>query len=279
MRRLPLLLALVVALAAVTSSVEADPPILASLAPANPEAVSIEEAAPAAEPSLEAPDPATIQWRSGEGAECRRFNGRSMCDGPRRVPEPFGPAAELAQRLRLDERRVGRIALQGRPPAEWTQAVEGAAQEDLLWPVTAGRLWRGFGNHRELHVRGGQLRRGRARILHPGVDIGAPEGSPIRSVEGGLVLYSFNGMRGYGNSLIVLHPDATVALYAHCRALYVFAGQQIRRGQVVGEVGDTGLAHGAHLHFEWRRNGEPLDPLPLFAERPERNRPPVAAAP
>jgi len=141
----------------------------------------------------------------------------------------------------------------------------------LLWPVPEGRLWRGFGMQREITPRRGRgrLRRGRRQRLHRGVDIGAPAGSLIRAVNDGLVLYSFNSMRGYGNSVVLLHPDGTVTLYAHCQATYVFAGQRVARGRVIAEVGHTGLAHGDHLHFEWRRNGRPLNPGAHFVGGPE----------
>ncbi|HJL19680.1 MAG TPA: M23 family metallopeptidase [Sandaracinaceae bacterium LLY-WYZ-13_1] len=217
--------------------------------------------------TIETPRP--TRWRESRGRQCRRYHGRAFCDGPRRVPEPHGPAAERAADLGLDdERRAGRMALNAEPDEAWLEAVEGSQGAGLLWPVPDGRLWRGFGRHRELRRgRNGRVRRGRRRRLHRGVDIGAEEGSPIRAVNDGLVVYSYNGLRGYGNSVVLLHADGTVTLYAHCHATYVFAGQQVRRGQVIGEVGHTGLAHGDHLHFEWRRAGRPRDPGPHFLGR------------
>jgi murein DD-endopeptidase MepM/ murein hydrolase activator NlpD len=132
----------------------------------------------------------------------------------------------------------------------------------MLWPVEGGRLWRGFGRVRRRH-------RGR---LHKGLDIGAPEGSPIMAAADGLVVYSDNEVSGYGNLLMVVHSDRSVAFYAHCRATYVFAGQTVRKGQIIGEVGQTGLAHGAHLHFELRVNGRPRNPLPRFPRQPPPRR-------
>ena len=210
------------------------------------------------------PTPLPIRWRPSEGPECHRFRGRRMCEGPRRVPEPFGPAAEFAARLGIDERQAPRILMNGPPPRAWVEAAEGSVGPGLLWPVPEGRLWRGYGRHRPI----ARTRRTRGRrVQHNGVDIGAPEGAAIRAVNDGLVVYSFNGMRGYGNAVLLLHPDGTVTLYGHCRATYVFAGQRVRRGQVIAEVGQTGLAHGAHLHFEWRRDDVPLDPRPHFVGR------------
>ncbi len=209
--------------------------------------------------------PIPTRWRPDEGLQCHRYHGRRMCEGPRRVPEPFGPAAELAERLGIEETRAARLVMNGEPPREWVEAAEGSVGPGLLWPVPEGRLWRGYGRHRAI-VRTRRTR-GR-RIQHNGVDIGATEGSAIRAVNDGLVVYSFNGMSGYGNAVLLLHADGTITLYGHCRATYVFAGQRVRRGQVIAEVGQTGLAHGAHLHFEWRRNGQPLDPLEHFVGTP-----------
>ncbi|MEZ4335334.1 MAG: M23 family metallopeptidase [Sandaracinaceae bacterium] len=222
------------------------------------------------------------RWRPSRGRECHRYHGRAMCDGPRRVPEPHGPAAEVGRRLGLDDdERVGHSVLSGAPREEWLAAVrEMPMGAGLLWPVPGGRLWRGFGMQREI-VRpqgAGRLRRGRRQHLHRGVDIGAPAGTLIRAVNDGLVLYSFNSMRGYGNAVVLLHADGTVSLYAHCQATYVFAGQRVQRGRVIAEVGHTGLAHGDHLHFEWRRNGRPLNPGRHFVEGPEAREDRVSVA-
>lgn len=212
------------------------------------------------------PDVASIVWRESRGRQCRRHRRRRVCDGPRRVPEPHGEAAELARRLGLDdEARAARIAMGGPPPAEWLAEAGGQRGAGLLWPVPEGRLWRGYGMHRPVSR---QNWRNRRRILHRGVDIGASEGTPIRAVDDGLVVYSNNGMRGYGNAVVLLHADGTITLYAHCYRTFVFAGQRVERGQVIAEVGATGLAHGAHLHFEWRHDGRALDPLPHFVDRP-----------
>ncbi len=224
--------------------------------------------------------PMPTRWLESHGRDCRRYHGRRVCDGPRRVPEPFGPAADFAAQLGLDERAVARVALTDAPPRPWVDAVQGDMGPGLLWPVPGGHLWRGFGRHRVIIQprRGGRLRHGRRRIPHPGVDIGAPPGTPIRAVNDGLVVYSWNGMRGYGNAVLLVHADGTLTLYGHCRATYVFPGQQVRRGQVIAEVGDTGLAHGPHLHFEWRRGGQPVDPLAHFVGREGEDGDPGAQA-
>ncbi|MDD9933710.1 MAG: M23 family metallopeptidase [Myxococcales bacterium] len=193
------------------------------------------------------------KWLPSKGRQCyRRGKYRGFCEGPRRVPAPHGEAAALAERLRLGEiKTVSHLMLKA-PEPEWVEAAGPDRGERLLWPVVGGKLWRGFGK-----VRRGPKRKKR----HKGIDIGAPEGTLLRAAKSGLVAYSDNGVRGYGNLLVTVHPDATVAFYAHARALYVFPGERVERGQIIGEVGHTGIARGAHLHFEYRRRGRPRDPL------------------
>ena len=87
-------------------------------------------------------------------------------------------------------------------------------------------------------------------------------------MQSGIVAYADNEVHGYGNLLVLVHPDRTVTFYGHCRAIYVFPGQLVTRGQIVAEVGHTGIARGVHLHCEYRRDGRIRDPLKLFVERP-----------
>jgi murein DD-endopeptidase MepM/ murein hydrolase activator NlpD len=143
-----------------------------------------------------------------------------------------------------------------RPPKpEWLDAAGWAQGESLLWPVEGGRLFRGLLPARDGHR------------PHKGLDIAAPEGSPIRAIKSGIVAYSDNAVPGYGNLLVSVHPDGSVAFYAHCRAIFVFAGQRITQGQIVGEVGQTGRATGPHVHFEYRTRGRIRNPLALFGDQ------------
>lgn len=195
-----------------------------------------------------------------------------MCEGPRRVPLLEGAALARAEQLGLLGPRVARSVTASAPPAALVAAArEGGARTapDLLWPVPEGRLWRGYGPRRGFRRAGGRLVRTRQRRLHEGVDIGARQGSVIVAANDGLVAYSDNRMSGYGNAVLIVHPDGSVTLYAHCVETYVVAGQMVARGQVIAAVGQTGIAHGAHLHFEYRARGRTTDPYRLFTGIPE----------
>jgi murein DD-endopeptidase MepM/ murein hydrolase activator NlpD len=99
--------------------------------------------------------------------------------------------------------------------------------------------------------------------FHKAVDIVAKEGTPIRALYGGTVIFSGDSGAG-GKSVILRHPKNLYTVYAHCAVLFVSKGDEITQGTVVGQVGHTGQATAAHLHFAMRRGASPLDPLPFL---------------
>jgi murein DD-endopeptidase MepM/ murein hydrolase activator NlpD len=101
--------------------------------------------------------------------------------------------------------------------------------------------------------------------LHAGTDIAAPVGQAIyAAADGRVVDAGWSG--GYGNYTCISHGDYQgsdlATCYGHQSAILVSAGQFVRRGQVIGRVGSTGASTGSHLHFEVRRGGDPVNPLP-----------------
>lgn len=93
-----------------------------------------------------------------------------------------------------------------------------------------------------------------------GIDIGGAPGDPVRAAAGGRVVYAGNGLRGYGNLLIVKHDATFLMAYAHNRALIVREGDTVTKGQKIAEMGNTDSDR-VMLHFELRRDGTPVDPL------------------
>jgi murein DD-endopeptidase MepM/ murein hydrolase activator NlpD len=110
-----------------------------------------------------------------------------------------------------------------------------------------------------------------ARARHSGLDVGAPEGTPIHTPAAGIVRTA--GPRGgYGNAVEIDHGDGLTTLYAHASELLVAPGEAVQAGQEIARVGSTGRSTGAHLHFEVRMAGRPVDParaLKAYASRAE----------
>jgi murein DD-endopeptidase MepM/ murein hydrolase activator NlpD len=100
----------------------------------------------------------------------------------------------------------------------------------------------------------------RAGKRHDGIDIAAPEGTPVRAAADGLVLYA-GEQAGYGAIVILRHDGGLVTLYAHNSKLLVEEGDRVRRGEPVARVGQTGRTTGPHLHFEVRQGTRPKNPL------------------
>ncbi len=123
--------------------------------------------------------------------------------------------------------------------------VPDSSVDGFIWPVK-GTINSGFGP--------------RGISSHDGIDIGAPEGTPIRAIEKGEVIYS-DQLRGYGNIIIVRHTGGFISVYAHNEANLVREGQAVSRGEVIARVGNTGRVTGPHLHFEIRKNNAAQDPL------------------
>lgn len=106
---------------------------------------------------------------------------------------------------------------------------------------------------------------------HTGIDLMAPYGSPIRAAAGGTVMYA-GWYYAYGKIVDIRHADGLITRYAHMSefAPGIAPGTPVAAGAVIGKVGMTGRAHGAHVHFEVRSNGHPVDPKPYLGLAPCR---------
>ena len=119
-------------------------------------------------------------------------------------------------------------------------------------PVAAGNLTSGFG--RRAHPILGMRR------AHAGIDLAAPVGTPVLATSDGVVSTAdWNG--GYGLFIALEHGGGLQTRYGHMSRLNVGAGQQVRKGDVIGFVGSTGLSTGPHVHYEVRVNGQAVNPL------------------
>lgn len=96
---------------------------------------------------------------------------------------------------------------------------------------------------------------------HDGIDIAAREGTPVKAAENGEAVYVSSSLRGYGNIIILKHKDDFYTVYAHNEKNLVKTGESVKKGEVIANVGSTGNATGAHLHFEVRQGKTVRNPL------------------
>ncbi|WP_213772451.1 LysM peptidoglycan-binding domain-containing M23 family metallopeptidase [Bradyrhizobium sp. dw_78] len=94
-----------------------------------------------------------------------------------------------------------------------------------------------------------------------GINLAVPEGTPIKAADDGVVAYSGNELKGYGNLVLIRHANGYVTAYAHASELMVKRGDTIKRGQVIAKSGQSGEVQSPQLHFEIRKGSSPLDPL------------------
>lgn len=115
----------------------------------------------------------------------------------------------------------------------------------MRWPVR-GRVVASFGKG------GGKS--------SDGIDIAVPEGTPVKAAENGVVIYAGDGLKEFGNTVLVRHEDGLVTVYGNASELKVQRGQKVKRGEEIALSGMTGNADSPKLHFEVRKNSAPVDP-------------------
>ena len=123
-------------------------------------------------------------------------------------------------------------------------APDGTGIGKMRWPVR-GRIISAFGG-------GGSD--------SDGIDISVPEGTPVKAAENGVVIYAGNGLKEFGNTVLVRHEDGLVTVYGHAKSLEVSRGDKVKRGQEIALSGMSGNADSPKLHFEVRKNSAPVDP-------------------
>ncbi len=194
--------------------------------------------------------------QSGRALARMNTEGNPVTEEDPGVDEATAERAETrATDLGLGPGHVGQRLLREGPDPSWVAAA-GSVDDlagTLLLPVEEGRYLRGWGSGE-----GG---------YHLAVDVGAPEGTPVRASERGIVAYAGHEIRGYGNIVMIVHANGWVTAYAHNRVNLVVPGQRVERGEAIAEVGQTGFARGPHCHYILVYEGEHCDPTPLFTPR------------
>ncbi len=188
-----------------------------------------------------------IVTRGPDGAELRVITLSSTASalaGVPPVPRPRPARESDFESVSLDLGNTGLTRL--RP-----------GMQSLRWPLTGVSVSSGYGPRRH-PILGGTRR-------HSGVDLPAPRGTAVRAAADGIVRY-FGRNGSYGRFIRLDHGFGLETAYGHLRryALSLRRNARVRRGEVIGYVGSSGLSTGPHLHYEVRINGRTIDPLPVM---------------
>jgi len=182
---------------------------------------------------------------TGEGGgESRLYASRS---GERRVLDRAVANIEVLQQL-IPEKAESMELLE----VEVDKFVRRLAATPSIWPAS-GSITSGFGMRRSPFNRA-------VMKYHSGIDIAGAYGSPIYATADGTVV-SAGYQGGYGNMVLINHGYGFETCYAHMSRIAVSSGQWVKRGQVIGYMGQTGLATGTHVHYEVRVNGVAVNPM------------------
>ncbi|MGB7975680.1 MAG: M23 family metallopeptidase [Roseiarcus sp.] len=176
----------------------------------------------------------------------------------RDVKEPKGAAVAEAEPSKssevkkpaIDKMPTGNLesgAAQSKSALTGAQADAAGTEPEFRWPAR-GRIIQGFKS-------GG----------NDGINISVPAGTSVRAAESGTVVYSGDGLKGYGNLVLIKHPNGFVSAYGNNGELDVKRGEQVKRGQVIAKSGDTGNVNSPQLHFELRKGSTPVDPTNYLA--------------
>jgi len=165
--------------------------------------------------------------------------------------EPYVPLSareknDLERSLRTEEKP---IPTESSPGTGRPRPSSPGKELDLIWPIQ-GKINSPFGP--------------RGKNFHQGIDIASPSYQEVKAAMDGEVILARNSLRGYGNVVVLRHDAGFSSIYGHMNVIIAKEGEAVRQGQAIGGVGSTGKSTGPHLHFELRREGRPLDPLPLL---------------
>jgi murein DD-endopeptidase MepM/ murein hydrolase activator NlpD len=129
-----------------------------------------------------------------------------------------------------------------------------ARAQGIVWPVRGGEIIQRYGPDGD-------------GVVHTGINLAIPAGTPVLAVDGGTVIYAGDGLRTYGNLILLRHRNGLVTAYAHNSQLQVAKNQQVQKGQVIALSGQSGQVNQPQLHFEVRRNARAIDPLTILPSR------------
>ncbi len=160
------------------------------------------------------------------------------------------PPPSTGKKPGIDNTPTGNVdpkAASAKGPTTAAQADASGGTPEFRWPAR-GRIIEGFKT-------GG----------NDGINISVPPGTSVRAAESGVVVYSGDGLKGYGNLVLIKHPNGFVSAYGNNGELDVKRGETVKRGQIIAKSGETGNVNAPQLHFELRKGSTPVDPTQYLA--------------
>ena len=167
-----------------------------------------------------------------------------------KVAELEPTKSSAAKKPAIDKMPTGNLesgASQSKNALTGAQADAAGTEPEFRWPAR-GRIIQGFKS-------GG----------NDGINISVPEGTSVRAAENGTVAYAGSELKGYGNLVLIRHPNGFVTAYANNGELNVKRGEVVKRGQVIAKSGQSGNVSSPQLHFELRKGSTPVDPTSYLA--------------
>lgn len=191
-----------------------------------------------------------VLHRAGIGAAAR--SGKAGTAPPPASRSGATPPAKTpgTARVPADPQAGSSGTAKATPPRPGPARVPQHYAGDYRWPLDAGIISSEFGE--------------RWGKPHKGLDIAADTGEAVHVVASGEVIYAGDGLRGYGNVVIVKHDDKLTSLYAHNSELKVKLGDQVKQGDLIALLGSTGHSTGPHVHFEFRNGDIAVNPHTLL---------------
>jgi murein DD-endopeptidase MepM/ murein hydrolase activator NlpD len=181
--------------------------------------------------------------------ETKKVEAKPVAEAPK--PQTKVAKVEPQQKVAKVEpesKKIDKTPTASLPAAtESKPAVSDAANPEFRWPAR-GRIIQGFKS-------GG----------NDGINIAVPEGTSVKAAEGGTVAYAGSELKGYGNLVLIRHPNGFVSAYAHNGDIEVKRGDTVKRGQTIAKSGQSGNVASPQLHFELRKGSTPVDPTGYLA--------------
>jgi murein DD-endopeptidase MepM/ murein hydrolase activator NlpD len=231
---------------AADAKIAADKAKLAKVDAAKSKADAAKAAEAKAEAAKAAEEAKLAKAEAAKAAKAERLAKAQAAHDEAAAEKPQPKVAEAAPAARQIDKATTTASI---PPAEEATKVVAVDSDkpEFRWPAR-GRIIQGFST-------GG----------NDGINIAVPEGTPVKAAEGGTVAYAGSELKGYGNLVLIRHPNGFVTAYAHNGELDVKRGDTVKRGQTIAKSGQSGNVGSPQLHFELRKGSTPVDPTNYLA--------------